>query len=476
MPQFTPDTKQSFDFTSSSAGAGPGRKRLACLGQKTSAGSLAVNTPTQVLDELDVIAKCGPGSDLAIDLLAAMKTARDYYNRYSGESALVQIPDFYAVAVADPGSPTAATYTLTITVATAEAGDIIVEIAGRPVVLTILAGDAQNAIATALAAKINAYTPALPVTAAAATNVVTLTARCTGVHGNDIRVPKVRKKPNGVTSIVAAAGAAGVGAVDITPPLDTLVDQRYHEVVVGTHVAGDVTKLNTWLNTRWAAGAKQFDFVHMGEYGTIATGTALAAAFNRPEAHVHACEGFGFLPGELAGALAAVRATEGRLNLSFNDVTLPFAPPDAVDAFTPTEIETAGSNGLNPLGRNTVGDRIRITRYATTKTTDNSVAFDRLIDTQVLNRMAEFSLELDALWKLKFARANRDDETLEAIVSEAYSLALDYQKRKWFQNVEAHKNEFKGVKVGINGFDVTIPNPVVPHLHFLSGRNILHLE
>jgi len=121
----------------------------------------------------------GPGSELS-------RMFQAYYaNNFANE--------VWGLPVAEPAASAAATGTIVVTTAPTQAGTIHLYIAGTHVPVNVMSTDTVTDIAAAIADAINTQytnlgTPALPVTAVAATGTVTLTASFKGVNGNDITV------------------------------------------------------------------------------------------------------------------------------------------------------------------------------------------------------------------------------------------------------------------------------------------------
>src|SRR5690606_14283898 len=121
------------------------------------------------------------------------------------------------VALDDPEGGSAAEGTLVVTGPATAAGTVALYIAGRRLSIAVASGDTGNSVADAIAAEIN-DDDTLPVTAAAVTGTVTVTARHAGVIGNDIdlRVSYYSGEalPAGI-GIAITAMAGGAGDVDV---------------------------------------------------------------------------------------------------------------------------------------------------------------------------------------------------------------------------------------------------------------------
>jgi phage tail sheath gpL-like len=115
----------------------------------------------------------GPGSELS-------RLFRTFFaNNFANE--------VWGLPMGEPAGGAAATGTITVANPPTDAGTIHLYIAGQHVPVNIAASDTTAQIASAIASDINNSLD-LPVSATAATNVVTLLCRWKGVTGNDIRV------------------------------------------------------------------------------------------------------------------------------------------------------------------------------------------------------------------------------------------------------------------------------------------------
>ncbi|MDA6077488.1 phage tail sheath subtilisin-like domain-containing protein [Edwardsiella anguillarum] len=129
-----------------------------------------------------------------------------------------------------------ATGTVKVTSAPTATGVISLYIAGERIQLTVVATDTAAAIATALTAVINAKTT-LPVTASAAADTVTLTAKNFGFIGNNIDIrlnylgfPGGESTPTGMELTITAM-KGGASAPDITGALANLQDRTFDFIV-----------------------------------------------------------------------------------------------------------------------------------------------------------------------------------------------------------------------------------------------------
>lgn len=206
------------------------------IGQKLTAGTAATNVPVAVGSVAQATALFGAGS-----MLERM------VNRFM---AVYPAALLYCIAVPDPNSGVAATKTVTVTGTATAPGVINLYIAGQLVTVKVSTGDTATVVAAAIAAAIPA-SGTLPVTAAAVSGVVTLTAKWTGETGNDIVVVDSylgayggQTLPAGIT-IAYAAGVAGVGVPDFTAAITSLGEEVYDFVGLPYTDTGTLTLFDT---------------------------------------------------------------------------------------------------------------------------------------------------------------------------------------------------------------------------------------
>ena len=191
------------------------------IGQKLAAGSEPINTVIAIGSAAQAGAAFGMGSMLErmiVRFLARTPTAM-----------------LYAVAVADPSAGVAATGTITIAGTSTASGIYSLYVAGYLVPVQVLAAATSTQIAASVVAAINAL-GVLPVSAASALGVVTLTAKWTGATGNDTVITDSYRgtyggeaMPSGIT-VVYGAMTGGAGVPDLTGAVTALGDTIYDYV------------------------------------------------------------------------------------------------------------------------------------------------------------------------------------------------------------------------------------------------------
>ncbi|GLS29956.1 Mu-like prophage tail sheath protein gpL [Mesorhizobium albiziae] len=232
-------------FEVNSGGQFENRSRLLLIGHALAAGAvIAANTPTPCPTIAEARRLAGAGSML------------DDMVRMARRNAPAQ--EIWILAVPETG--TKGTRTITIDSAPS-AGVGAIQIAGETLMVTVASGDTVAAVATAIAAKINAYFNALtgaslPYTATSALGVVTLTPRHAGavMDGIDINIPVL--DGSNVFSGKATLGAtAGAGTPDLSAGLAALGDDEFDWIVSPFSDATNVGRYATLLSDtsgRWA--------------------------------------------------------------------------------------------------------------------------------------------------------------------------------------------------------------------------------
>src|SRR6516164_3290538 len=147
--------------------------RALLVGTKLTAGKSAADIATPIGSQAQADLAFGQGSELA-NMFKAF-----FANNFANE--------VWGLPVAEPAAGTAATGTITITSPPTTSGTVSLYIGGVLVPVNVSTTDTITTIAAAIVAGITAN-PNLPVTAANAAGVVTLTCRFKGVNGNDISV------------------------------------------------------------------------------------------------------------------------------------------------------------------------------------------------------------------------------------------------------------------------------------------------
>jgi phage tail sheath gpL-like len=363
----------SIEFDSSRASQGPALLafRALIIGQKIAAGTAADNSLHRVTSADQLIALAGRGSMLHCQAKAWFASNR--------------MTETWVGVLADDGAGVAATGTITVTGPATAAGTIALYLGGERVTVGVASGAVQNDIATAIAAAINANLD-LPVTAAAATNVVTWTFRHKGLTGNSYDVRHSFRDgdalPAGVSlAIVAASG--GTTAPVLTSLIAAMGDTWFHIIAHPYTDATSLTAIETELADRWGPMRMIDALAITSASGSFSTLTSLGSGRNSKHSVIVAQPGVSPLtpPFEFAAEVAALIARYGAADPARPFQTLPLsralAPAD-VDRFTLEERNLLLFDGIATTRAEPGGvvqlDRM-ITTYQTNPTGADDVAY-----------------------------------------------------------------------------------------------------
>jgi len=307
------------------------------LGQKRSAGSATVMQLVDVTSAKQAEALFGAGSQLA------RMCAAWFLNN--------PVTQLTVMPLTEPGGATASGQ-LAFTVSSPAAGTLSLYVVGTRVQVPVATSTTQNGLATATAAAINAIT-SLPVTASAASNVVTVTAKQAGTCGNaiDIRLNynSGEATPAGVTCAITNM-ANGTTDVSLAPVWALLKDAKYNVIVVPCTDATNLSSVEAELDDRWhasrALGGVAVTAARLNHAGLAALGngrnskyTSILDAWNEP-----------LPPEEKAAAYGAVLAYYAPQGLTRPFQTLPLKgilPAAQVDQFTRAERDLLLRDGIS---------------------------------------------------------------------------------------------------------------------------------
>jgi phage tail sheath gpL-like len=368
------------------------RQRALLVGQMVTTGgagvqgTATVDTPVLVRSAAEARALFGPGSHLAL--------MADVFRRND------DISELWALPVADAGSSVAATSAMVVTGPSTSAGTISLYIAGRRVQVGVSSGQAATAIATAIAAAVNADT-GLPVTAAATTSTVTLTARNRGTLGNQI---DLRLNYGGAAAGEALPAGVGVttpafagGATDpvFTTAFAALADEEYDFIALPYTDTTSLDAIRALLDDttgRWSWSRQVYGHAFSARSGTV--GNLVSFGNGRNDQHVTVI-GFNNSPSHALDWTAALTAQACR-SLSIDPArplqTLPLlgvlAPP-IQSRFTIADRQTLYADGVASY----------------TVRQDGTVQIDRAVTTYQVNAFGQPDvsyLDVETLFTLAF--------------------------------------------------------------------------
>lgn len=273
--------------------------RLLLVGQKLTSGVATANQPILVTDGA-VDALFGLGSMLS----AMCKRAR----------INAPIQEIWALPLDDDNAGVRATGTITVANApVTQAGTLSFFVAGERLRVAVSTTDTNASLATAIAAAINAV-PSLPVTAAAAAAVVTLTARHRGAQGNTIEIDLGTLTEEGLLGrrlLTIAAMSGGSGDPDLSAAFANLGTAEF-DWIAGPYgdasALGDASDLLNDVSGRWAWSRQLYGHYIGTNNGTVAALSTLGNTRNDQHASIFPVRKFRSPSWEVAAAVGAIAA------------------------------------------------------------------------------------------------------------------------------------------------------------------------
>ncbi len=250
-------------------------RRVLLIGHRGSTGTATVGAITKnVGTESAALALLGEGS-----MLMAMW-------RGAKANAELGLP-IDVLCVAENASGVAASGTITITGIPAQSGECMLHIAGMRFGVGVGTSDTVATIATKLTTAINADAT-LPVTAASAAGVITLTCRWRGLSGNDIDVRGAfAADDNQAIGIAVATPGMSGGATspDLSVYLTASVNYRATEIACAFSDSANMVILEQEQETRWQCDNMQDGQVIVALRGNLSAHTAWLSTRNSAQCH-----------------------------------------------------------------------------------------------------------------------------------------------------------------------------------------------
>lgn len=432
-------------------------QKVLLIGQRTSAGQIPAGVLTDVFSDVEAGKFFGFGSQLHMMATAAIRTY---------PSLALQ-----AIAVEDAGAGIAASCAVTLTGTATAQGVLTVNVANGSVSVLIAPADTPATVAAALVAAITAR-PDLPVTAAAAVGVVTLTAKNKGALGNLLKVSTVLQGATGVTA-VAAAMTGGLTDPTLAATL-AIVSNAGHTIIASAfNDAASLTALRTHLDNVSGPLEQRGAMAYAGFTGTLAQATTLAASINSGRISLGLTPGVLSTPCEVAASYAALAASEEDPARPLNTLALvgigiiPLA-----NRLGRTEQEAALANGVTPFEVGP-GDKVQVVRAVTTYTLDaNGIPDISMLDVTTIRTLDYVRKTMRERVALRFPRDKLSERTADRVRSELLDVMLKLEELEIIENVEQYKD---GLIVERDAQDPSrlnakIPTDVVNGLHVFGGR------
>lgn len=374
------------------------------------------------------------------------------------------------IGVSDAPSATAATGTLTLTGTATASGTVSTFVGAMRVDVAVSADDTAATVAAALNTAIGQKT-ALPVTAAVAAGVVTLTAKNKGAAGNDITL-RIVSTATGLTAAATSMTGGGVDP-DIAPAL-AAVFAAGHDIIVSPYATQTaLTALRTHLDSVSGPLEQRGAIGVAGWPKSLSTGSTLAASINSGRITLGWHNGSVKTPAQIAAAYAAVIASEedparplNTLAMNALDVTALSARPGR------NEQENALYNGLTPFEIGP-GDKVQIVRAISTYTKNADGVDDvSLLDITTIRTLDYVRKACRERITLRFPRDKLSSRTPDRVRSELLDVLYKLEELEIIEEVDANKAALivERDSKDVNRLNSRIPADIVNGLHVFAGR------
>lgn len=374
------------------------------------------------------------------------------------------------IGVSDAVAATAATGTLTLTGTATASGTVSAFVGAMRVDVAVSADDTAATVAAALNTAIGQKT-ALPVTAAVADGVVTLTAKNKGGAGNDITL-RIASTAAGLTAAATSMTGGDVDP-DIAPAL-AAVFAAGHDIIVSPYATQTaLTALRTHLDNVSGPLEQRGAIGVAGWPKSLSTGSTLAASINNGRITSGWHNGSVKTPSQIAAAYAAVIASEedparplNTLAMNTLDVTALSARPGR------NEQENALYNGLTPFEIGP-GDKVQIVRAISTYTKNVDGVDDvSLLDITTIRTLDYVRKACRERITLRFPRDKLSSRTPDRVRSELLDVLYKLEELEIIENVDAYKDQLivERDSQDVNRLNARIPADIVNGLHVFAGR------
>jgi phage tail sheath gpL-like len=340
------------------------------------------------------------GASDAATLFGARSEAANMYRHFIAVNPTT--PCYVITVPESSGSKATGTISVSGTSTTACAVRIFLN-ANEHVDASVVAGDSNTTIASAIATAINSK-PEWCITASASGANVTVTAVQKGERGNSIRISAL-VLPNGssisVSPSVRTNLTGGTGSDDNSDALDVVLSQRFYYIVSAANDSTQLGALVTQVETQALPNPGIRQRVIAGSASSLAVANALATTINAPRAEIVWLAQSDWTPSELAAHQAGVIAlNEDGENFRTNLAGYGNSPnergtwrvPAPLSGASPThnEINSAINNGLSPI-RVLPNGRTSLVNRFTTYTLNGSNVDYRIADSHKVTVADKFT-------------------------------------------------------------------------------------
>jgi len=396
-----------FDPSNASQGTAVLKYKALLIGQRLATGTVSTTRIDRLLNKDEAVKFYGIGSMLA-------RMADKWFSSNTST-------EVYSVSLPDADESVAATGTFTFTGPASAAGTICVYINGKKIVTAVASADAANAIATAVAAAINAATY-LPVTAGANNGVVTVTARNKGTIGNTIdlrlnyNVGETLPAGVGCTISAMANGATDPALADV---IALLGDEWYQVIGCPYTDATNMVAIENELASRYAYNRMIDGLYITAKKGSLGTLSSFGNGRNSPHVTCMNAQNVPADTAEIASSYSSVLAYEGENDPNKNLWTVELKnilPPSASERFTSDENNTLLFDGISTFYVDS-SSRVRIQRSITMyQKNDAGADDDAYLDTttMLLDMFLRYDFRSTIIRKYARARLANDGTNIRA--------------------------------------------------------------
>jgi phage tail sheath gpL-like len=466
-----PETKIPGSYVGYNYYAGPNGlpanfQRVLLIGDVSSAkaDTTPENKPTVIGTETEAYDFAGAGSVL-MQMYKAAKKAWKY----------AQITLLRHAAV----TGSAATWESTLSGTATAAGIVSVVINGQKISVGVAKTDTAASVATALAAEVNKTIDA-PVTAAAATAKVTLTAKCNGVYVSaatgGLNVSVVSETA-GITA-GAVSATAGTGSVNLETALAAAFPERYHIIVSPVNDSTNLGKIKTHLEAAAGPLEQRGQRAVCAEVSISASAaTTDATTQNYERLHIAAVKTkINATVWEIAAGLGAIFASNSKPNVPMNGVAIPgIATPAIEDKWSGDEQEILLNGGVIPLVEE--DGQLCIVRAVTTRTSNSGSPFTKLFDTGVIASLDYFRDCILAMHRTKYKNKVIHALLPDALNEDNKAIAYALEAEAILRYIDDYADQFITQESPNEPGRMLcqIPAPVVPGLNQIYSTIDLYL-
>jgi phage tail sheath gpL-like len=442
--------------------------KILVFGIKTSAGSLAVNTPTRVFSADEAATLAGRGSQAHQEVLGVFGANRN--------------ADVTLVLMAAPAG-VAATGTLTYAGAATTATPIILQVEDQSVVVEVAIGDTAATIAATANAAVNLYLD-LHVTSGVLVAVQTLTARSIGVHGNQVRFRVLQNTPGVTVAVVAMA--TGTGNPDLSAAIAVLGGTRYKYWVLPDTGSANLTAAIAELDDRWTESRQIDGHAFIGRRDTVGNLATLGLGEDTKHISIFGDPYVPANPWAWAGRIAGLRATVENPKLTLYVLDIPgLVAPEETEYLQPSDQQTLLASGIATF--HFVSGRPRVQRMVTLyKTNGLGQPSEIFQDAETKLTAGEIrQLQLTALQPYigktlvdNIGGVQYDIDTADQIIDAEgirqvmLSLNLEvFQARAWTDNAKYYADNLQVVRSGANELTINT-SPPIPGTNYINTGTI----